>query len=94
MMADVSKLPPTIFSEIMSEGEDVVDEPFDFRFSKWLIRKHKLGTIPSSAFYSQQHKHLGQNIIRFCFIKQDATLERGEEILKKINSGPVDCQCK
>jgi len=84
MMADVSKLSPAIAEEIMKEGEDA-DEPFDFRFSKWLIRKHKLGTIPSSAFYSEPHKHLGRNIIRFCFIKADSTLESAAEILKKVN---------
>jgi len=87
MMADVSKLPASIFEEIVNEGEDV-GEPFDFRFSKWLIRKHKLGTIPSSAFYSEQHKHLGENIIRFCFIKEDASLDRASEILKKIKNCP------
>ena len=91
MMADVSKLSPAIFEEIMNEGENA-DEPFDFRFSKWLIRKHKLGTIPSSAFYSESHKHLGKNIIRFCFIKGDDTLESAAEILRKINK-KIECSC-
>jgi len=88
MMADVSKLPPSIAEEIMKEGEDAGD-PFDFRFSKWLIRNHKLGTIPSSAFYSHQHKHLGQNVIRFCFIKEDSSLDRAAQILREMNGKSV-----
>ena len=29
----------------------------------------KLAAIPPSAFYNIEHKHLGENFIRFCFIK-------------------------
>jgi len=85
MMADVSKLPASVKSAIEAEGRDK-GEPEDFRFSKWLIRNHKLGTIPSSAFYSAGHKDLGKDIIRFCFIKDDATLTEASKILKKLKA--------
>lgn len=29
----------------------------------------KLAAIPPSAFYHKEHKHLGENYVRFCFIK-------------------------
>ena len=29
----------------------------------------KLSAIPPSAFYGQEHKHLGEKYVRFCFIK-------------------------
>merc|ERR1712137_890030 len=45
MMADVSKLPPAIFEEIKNSGDDI-DEPFDFRFSKWLIRSTSWARFP------------------------------------------------
>ena len=34
-----------------------------------------------SAFYSDDHKYLAENLIRFCFIKKDETLSKAEEIL-------------
>ncbi|GFN88331.1 kynurenine--oxoglutarate transaminase 3 [Plakobranchus ocellatus] len=45
------------------------DEAKDFRFVEWLIKNKKLAVIPPTAFYSAEHKHLGENYIRFCFIK-------------------------
>lgn len=41
----------------------------DYRFAKWASRNLKVQGIPPSAFYSVPHKHLGENYIRFCFIK-------------------------
>ena len=45
------------------------NEKKDFRFVKWLSRNRKLQGIPPSAFFSEQHKHIGEDYIRFCFIK-------------------------
>ena len=44
-------------------------ESKDFRFVKWLSRNRKLQGIPPSAFFSQAHKSIGEDYIRFCFIK-------------------------
>lgn len=41
----------------------------DFRFVKWLSRNRKLQGIPPSAFFSPEHGDIGENYIRFCFIK-------------------------
>lgn len=69
------------------------NERKDFRFVKWLSRNRKLQGIPPSAFYSPEHGDIGENYIRFCFIKEDANLEKAGEILlqlkKDIDAGQV-----
>nr|XP_061800237.1 kynurenine--oxoglutarate transaminase 1 [Nerophis lumbriciformis] len=59
------------------------EESYDFRFVKWLIKEKGLATIPVSAFYSPEHGRDFDKYIRFCFIKEDSTLDAAEEILKK-----------
>ncbi|KAK7067172.1 Kynurenine--oxoglutarate transaminase 3 [Halocaridina rubra] len=65
----------------------------DFRFVKWLSRNRKLQGIPPSAFYSPDHGHIGEDYIRFCFIKEDENLEKAGQILlelkKDIDAGRV-----
>lgn len=39
-----------------------------------------------SAFYSDGHKHLAENLIRFCFIKTDETLAKAEAIIKQLKN--------
>uniref|UniRef100_A0A0B6ZAR9 Aminotransferase class I/classII large domain-containing protein n=1 Tax=Arion vulgaris TaxID=1028688 RepID=A0A0B6ZAR9_9EUPU len=58
------------------------DETKDFRFVRWLTINKKLTVIPPSAFYSEEHRDLAENLVRFCFIKEDSTLEKAEEILR------------
>nr|XP_045585354.1 kynurenine aminotransferase-like isoform X2 [Procambarus clarkii] len=58
------------------------NERKDFRFVKWLSRNRKLQGIPPSAFYSPEHGDIGENYIRFCFIKEDENLEKAGEILR------------
>ncbi|OQV15829.1 Kynurenine--oxoglutarate transaminase 3 [Hypsibius exemplaris] len=57
------------------------DEAADSVFVKWMIAEKKLATIPVSAFYSQGHKHLAEEYIRFCFSKNDSTLDAADKIL-------------
>ncbi|KAK2153109.1 hypothetical protein LSH36_307g03010 [Paralvinella palmiformis] len=61
MLADYSKLKVDI--------DYKPDEPRDLQFVRWLTKNKKLAVIPPSAFYSQQHKHLAEDMIRLCFIK-------------------------
>ena len=37
-----------------------------------------------SAFYSEEHKSIGENLIRFCFIKTDETLAQAEKIIVEL----------
>uniref|UniRef100_A0A672RUP5 Kynurenine--oxoglutarate transaminase 1-like n=1 Tax=Sinocyclocheilus grahami TaxID=75366 RepID=A0A672RUP5_SINGR len=42
-----------------------------------------LATIPVSAFYSPEHRNEFQKYIRFCFVKEDTTLQAAEDILRQ-----------
>ncbi|XP_041370941.1 kynurenine--oxoglutarate transaminase 3-like isoform X2 [Gigantopelta aegis] len=77
MLADISTFDTPTSDE---------DEPKDFKFVKWMTKEKKLASIPPSAFYSKEHKHMGENFIRVCFIKEDATLQKAEQILKEWKS--------
>ncbi|KAH3799290.1 kynurenine--oxoglutarate transaminase 3-like isoform X2 [Dreissena polymorpha] len=75
MMADISKINVDI-------PDDGTDDPFDFKFIRWMTKNKKLSAIPPTAFYSQEHKHLGEKFVRFCFIKKDETLEAAAKVLR------------
>lgn len=76
MIADWSTLEPFV---------DLSEKKYpekDYCFVEWLTRVKKLAAIPPSAFYSAEDKHLGEKYIRFCFIKEDANLQKAEAILQ------------
>lgn len=75
IMADWSDLASKI--DLSSES----DEQKDYRFVKWLTKNKKLQGIPPSAFFSKEHKHIGESYIRFCFIKNDESLKKAKDIL-------------
>lgn len=77
MVADFSKLA----DKIDLSGETGSK---DYRFVKWLTKNRKLQGIPMSAFYSKEHKSLGENLIRFCFIKTDETLTKAADIIRDL----------
>ncbi|XP_059849734.1 kynurenine--oxoglutarate transaminase 1-like isoform X1 [Hypanus sabinus] len=58
-------------------------EPYDYRFVKWLMINKGLATIPVSAFYSSDSKNNTKNFVRFCFVKENTTLSKAEEILQE-----------
>lgn len=58
----------------------------DFCFARGLSRTKKLHGIPVSAFYGNEHKVLAQDLIRFCFAKEDSTLEQAVDILEKMKA--------
>lgn len=76
MIADISSVKVNL-------NDQSTDEADDFRFVKWLIKEKGLATIPVSAFYSPEHRKEFDNYIRFCFVKEDSTLDAAEEILRK-----------
>ncbi|XDV20655.1 hypothetical protein PO909_025950 [Leuciscus waleckii] len=77
MIADISKL------NINLTDPSTKDELYDYRFVKWLIKEKGLATIPVSAFYSPEHREEFQKYIRFCFVKEDSTLQAAEDILRQ-----------
>uniref|UniRef100_A0AAQ5WWQ5 Aminotransferase class I/classII large domain-containing protein n=1 Tax=Amphiprion ocellaris TaxID=80972 RepID=A0AAQ5WWQ5_AMPOC len=77
MITDISSV------KVNLNDQSNTDEPFDFRFVKWLIKEKGLATIPVSAFYSPEHRKEFDKYIRFCFVKEDSTLDAAEDILRK-----------
>jgi methionine transaminase len=53
----------------------------DVEFAIWLTREHGVAAIPTSPFL---HKARAPQVVRFCFAKKDATLERAAERLRSV----------
>uniref|UniRef100_A0A8C2D642 Kynurenine aminotransferase 1 n=1 Tax=Cyprinus carpio TaxID=7962 RepID=A0A8C2D642_CYPCA len=83
MIADISNL------NVDLTDPSTKDEPYDYRFVKWLIKEKGLATIPVSAFYSPEHRNEFQKYIRFCFVKEDSTLQAAEDILRQWSDGKL-----
>lgn len=77
MVVDISTL------SVDLKDQHAKDEEYDFKFVKWLIREKGLATIPVSAFYSPEHQKDFNKYIRFCFVKEDSTLDAAGDILRK-----------
>ncbi|XP_073496153.1 kynurenine--oxoglutarate transaminase 1 isoform X1 [Phyllobates terribilis] len=77
MIADISRFK----SDVPPPTDHNV--PYNNYFVRWMMKHKQLAAIPVSAFYSSLHKKQFENYIRFCFVKEDATLEAAERILQK-----------
>ncbi|XP_017652441.1 kynurenine--oxoglutarate transaminase 3 isoform X2 [Nannospalax galili] len=62
IIADVSSLDADL-SDMKS------DEPYDYKFVKWMTKNKKLSAIPVSAFCDTESKSQFEKFVRFCFIK-------------------------
>lgn len=58
-----------------------ISDEHDQVFAQRILREHGVATIPFSAFYADQYD---PKMIRFCFAKDDQTLEQAAEKLCKI----------
>ena len=56
----------------------------DVAFCRYLTTEIGVAAIPPSAFYSDEHKSLGQAYARFAFCKKQETLERAAERLMRL----------
>ena len=65
-----------VLADIRSMGFDD-----DLDFCKILTKDAGVAAIPCSFFWHQRKQ--GKNLVRFCFCKQDETLKKGVERLKK-----------
>lgn len=74
------------FSSLASKLHLEGDESKDYLFARWLSKKKKLQGIPPGAFYSVNHKPLAQDLIRFCFAKDDSTLQKAADILMELKT--------
>ncbi|MGH2523761.1 MAG: methionine aminotransferase [Anaerolineales bacterium] len=55
----------------------------DVAFCRWLTTEVGVAAIPPTAFYSDEHKHLGRTWARFAFCKRLETLEKAAERLRR-----------
>ena len=53
----------------------------DVEFARWLTIEHGVATIPVSVFYRQPP---GARLVRFCFAKENATLDAAAERLRRL----------
>uniref|UniRef100_A0A8C6QKG1 Kynurenine--oxoglutarate transaminase 1 n=1 Tax=Nannospalax galili TaxID=1026970 RepID=A0A8C6QKG1_NANGA len=71
------------FKSTMPSLPGAVDEPYDRRFAKWMIKNKGLVAIPVSIFFSRPHQKDFDHYLRFCFVKDEATLQAMDERLQK-----------
>jgi methionine aminotransferase len=79
---------PSRFTFIPSKGtyfqllkyNNITDEA-DEEFCVRLTKEKKIASIPVSVFY---HKKVDDHVLRFCFAKDDDTLQRAAEIINSI----------
>jgi methionine aminotransferase len=62
-------------------GYENITDKTDTDFAVELTKKHKVASIPVSVFY---HKKVDEKVLRFCFAKDEATLEKAAAILHKL----------
>ncbi len=53
----------------------------EMAFAQWLVEKHGVAAIPLSPFYEDRRD---QQLLRFCFAKEEKTLQKATQILCKI----------
>jgi aspartate/methionine/tyrosine aminotransferase len=58
----------------------------DFVFCRWLARVVGVGAVPCTPFYSDEHAHLGERMIRFAFPKTDATIAEAIARLRTLDA--------
>lgn len=62
------------------------DKYKDYQFTKKFAKESGVLAIPPSAFYSEEHKILGENFARFCFIKKDENLSLAAKLMEEWNA--------
>jgi aminotransferase len=66
--------PPQGAYYVMADFSSCVgDRPDDEAFARHLVREVGVATVPGSSFF--RDKDLGRHLVRFCFCKQDETLD-------------------
>ena len=62
-------------------GYQKISEETDTDFAIRLTKEHKIAAIPVSVFYNRS---IDNKVLRFCFAKEDETLEKAAEIINSI----------
>ncbi len=75
------KIIPTYGTYFQLLDYSAVSDKSEMDFARWLVEEQSIASIPLSPFY---HKNDDHKILRFCFAKQDETLEKAAKILCRI----------
>tara|TARA_R110002072_G_scaffold114345_8_gene244299 strand:- start:972 stop:2144 length:1173 start_codon:yes stop_codon:yes gene_type:complete len=75
------KLMHTAGSYFQLLGFEKISKEKDTDFAVRLTKEHKVASIPISVFYNRP---VDDSVLRFCFAKENDTLERAAEILNKL----------
>jgi N-succinyldiaminopimelate aminotransferase len=67
----------------MSDFSDLFDGD-DVAFAKYMITEIGVAVIPTSAFYSAEHKHRGSKHVRFAFCKGNNVISAANERMLKL----------
>jgi methionine aminotransferase len=62
-------------------GYDAISDANEMDFAVQLIKEHGIAAVPVSPFYHNKSDH---KVLRFCFAKQQETIEKAGEILCRI----------
>ena len=69
---------------LLADYSEISDMP-EAEFAKWLTIEHGVGVIPVSAFYRDPNAiEANHNLVRFCFAKQEATLDAAIDRLRSL----------
>lgn len=73
-------------ARILDNGDFIPDRykenaSLDFAFCRWITEELKVSAIPCSAFFSDENKHFGQELVRFALCKDFIDYEKAEKIL-------------
>jgi len=88
MMAGLNEAGFTSFSPqgtyfVMSDFSEMFDGD-DVAFTHHMITNIGVAVIPNSAFYSSDHKHLGNKHVRFAFCKGNSVIASANERMQKL----------
>ena len=75
---------PSLGTYFQLLGYEKITQQEDTEFARELVEKHRLAAIPVSVFY---HKNVDDHVLRFCFAKEESTLEKAAEILHSVSRG-------
>jgi methionine aminotransferase len=75
------KLMPCLGSYFQLLDYGKITQEKDTDYAVRLTKEFKIASIPTSVFY---HKNIDNHVLRFCFAKQNETLEKAAEKLHKI----------
>lgn len=86
LLADTTKVGAATPFPLWEAPEDIpLRDRRDFAVCRLLCERAGVTAIPASAFFSQGHRHITDSLARFCFCKEDSTLD--EAFRRIVHSG-------